>query len=218
MAAGDVSNSSKEEEQVLVVPRSLFDELGAFQGIHLDEPEKYLHKFLQPQNNKFLARGLAEEDPSWKQLIPYALLVHEGRVLHYKRGKGSGESRLATKGSLGIGGHMNPRDTGFLNVDEKGYLAGFSRELDEELTVNSPFENTMAGLLNDDSNEVGRVHLGIIHILRLERPEVAPREDDIVEPRFLTPEEIRQEPGELETWSRLCLDNLDKLLAAGRGS
>ena len=97
-------------EEILVIPRSLFDELGAFQGIETDV-ERYLDAILDPKNNFFIDRGAAEEDPSFKQLIPYCLFKHGDRYLHYVRGKSGGESRLHAKGSVGIGGHINPVDT-----------------------------------------------------------------------------------------------------------
>jgi len=97
---------AQPDENVLVVPRSLFDELGAFHGLNF-EPEKYLRALLSRGNNFFLPRAQAETDPSHKQIIPYALIAHGDTVLHYVRGKKAGEQRLVAKGSIGIGGHMN---------------------------------------------------------------------------------------------------------------
>src|SRR5437867_11041675 len=96
-------------ENVLVVKRSLFDELGAFQGLNF-EPQRYLGALLSRGNNFFLARAAAENDPTHKQIIPYAIVAHRDRVLYYIRGKKAGEQRLVAKGSIGIGGHMNDSD------------------------------------------------------------------------------------------------------------
>ena len=96
-------------ENVLVIKRSLFDELGAFQGLNF-EPERYLSALLSRGNNFFLPRDAAENAPAYKQIIPYAILAHADRVLHYVRGKKAGEQRLVAKGSIGIGGHMNDAD------------------------------------------------------------------------------------------------------------
>src|SRR5437763_16940392 len=93
------------EDNVLVIKRSLFDQLGSFQGLHF-EPRKYLDAILSRGNNFFLRRPLAEEDPSHKQIIPYVLLVHGDKVFYYVRGKRAGEQRLVAKGSIGIGGHQ----------------------------------------------------------------------------------------------------------------
>jgi len=96
-------------ENILVVRRSLLDELGAFQGLNF-EPQRYLGALLSRGNNFFLPRAAAEHDPTHKQIIPYAIITHRDRVLHYVRGKKAGEQRLVAKGSIGIGGHMNDSD------------------------------------------------------------------------------------------------------------
>ncbi|HEX2746825.1 MAG TPA: hypothetical protein VHM91_02405, partial [Verrucomicrobiales bacterium] len=80
-------------ERVLVIPRPLFDSIGAFEGFTA-EVDRYLPAFLNPENNYFLARDDAEEDPGHKQIIPYALFHCNGRFLHYVRGGKSGEKRL----------------------------------------------------------------------------------------------------------------------------
>lgn len=198
---------------VLVVRRALLEELGIFQGVSFDTA-RYLPALLSRQNNFFMPRSRAETDPTHKQIIPYALLVHEGRVLHYVRGKKAGEQRLVAKGSIGIGGHMNDTDEGLFALDREAYLAGVRREVCEELHVRTPFTNHIVALLNDDSNEVGQVHLGIIHILQLEMADVEKRESMITNLAFLTPEELRAKRDSMETWSQLCIDALDRLLAA----
>src|SRR5438067_8883194 len=135
---------SASEEMVLVVPRSLFDELGAFQGISF-EVEKYLSAFLAREKNFFMPRSRAENDPAFKQIIPYALLVHDGRVLHYVRGKKSGEQRLVAKGSIGIGGHMNQDDESLFvhSLDRGAYLEAVRREISEEVRIRSEFTNNI---------------------------------------------------------------------------
>src|SRR6266542_6473300 len=97
------------EELVLAVPRSLFEELGTFQGIQLNV-ESYLRGLLDTRHTRFLPRSQAEENPRFKQIIPYVLIKRGESLLHYVRGKGSGEKRLVAKGSIGIGGHINPID------------------------------------------------------------------------------------------------------------
>src|SRR6476620_2757146 len=109
-----------KDEMILVVRRELFDRLGAFQGLNFDV-ERYLPALLDRGNNFFTARPPAETDPSMKQIIPYVLLVHGDRVLHYVRGKKAGEQRLVAKGSIGIGGHMNDHDEGLFAVDHDAY-------------------------------------------------------------------------------------------------
>ncbi len=199
------------DENVLVVRRSLFDELGSFHGLNF-EPERYLNALLSRGNNFFLPRAQAENDPSHKQIILYALLVHEDRVLHYVRGKKSGEQRLVAKGSIGIGGHMNDTDESLFAWDEVAYRAGVEREVNEEITIRSSFEDRIVALLNDDTTEVGRVHLGIVHVFRLAEPKVEKREAMITNLAFVTRDELIARRDTLETWSQLCVDSLDQLL------
>lgn len=195
------------DENVLVVPRELFDRLGAFQGISF-ETDRFLPAILDPANNFFLSRDLAEEDPGHKQIIPYAIFRHGDRYLHYVRGGGSGEKRLAAKGSIGIGGHINDSDHAAASLDKDTYTTGVEREINEELNLTGTHRQEILGLINDDSNEVGRVHLGVVHLFTLESDEVTSAEDNITGLRFLTLEELAAERERLETWSQICLDGL----------
>jgi predicted NUDIX family phosphoesterase len=200
------------DENVLVVRRSLFDELGSFHGLNF-EPEKYLGALLSRGNNFFLPRAQAENDPSHKQIIPYALIAHGDTVLHYVRGKKAGEQRLVAKGSIGIGGHLNDTDESLFAWDEQAYRAGVEREVNEEIKIDSPFEDRIVALLNDDTTEVGRVHLGIVHVFRLAEPKVEKREAMITNLSFLDRAQLLGLRDNLETWSQLCLDSLGRLLA-----
>src|SRR5205814_2926343 len=159
------------DENILVIKRRLFDELGAFQGLNF-EPCKYLDSILLRGNNFFLPRAQAEKDPSHKQIIPYALLAHGDKVLHYVRGKRAGEQRLVAKGSIGIGGHMNETDESLFALDEAAYRTGVEREVNEEIKIDRPFDDRIVALLNDDTTEVGRVHLGIVHVFKLAQPKL----------------------------------------------
>jgi predicted NUDIX family phosphoesterase len=201
------------EENVLVIKRSLFDELGNFHGLNF-EPRKYLEAILSRGNNFFLSRAQAEKDPTYKQIIPYVLLTHAGKVLHYVRGKRAGEQRLVAKGSIGIGGHMNENDESLFALDEAAYRAGVEREVGEEISINTKFEDCIVALLNDDSNEVGQVHLGIVHVFHLAEPKVKKNEPMITELAFLDKKELLARRDSLETWSQICLDSLEKLIGS----
>lgn len=203
------------EELILVVRRALFDQLGAFQGLNFDVG-RYLPSFLSRDNNFFMPRSQAETDPTHKQIIPYVLLVHNGRVLHYVRGKKAGEQRLVAKGSIGIGGHMNDGDGGLFTLDEQHYNIVVEREIHEELNVQTLFDNRIVALLNDDSNPVGQVHLGVVHVFDLETDNVQKRESMITNLEFLTKEQLLERRDSMETWSQICVDSLDQLLAAAR--
>ncbi len=196
-------------EQVLVVPRALFDEMGAFEGIQTAEVDARMTRLLDPANHFFMDRAQAEEDPSHKQLIPYCVFRCGEKILHYTRGKSGGESRLHAKISVGVGGHINPIDTGEGRVGPEAYFAAVSRELEEELEKLGPRTSRIIALLNDESNAVGQVHLGIVHLVDLEETDVVAREDALSDLGFSPLSELRGAMFErLETWSQHCIAHL----------
>lgn len=198
-------------EQILVVTRDLFDSLGEFQGINTNV-DSYLSSLLNPENNFFMDRAVAEDDPTHKQLIPYAIFRHNGKFLNYMRSKSGGEARLHAKRSLGIGGHINPVDTREDHLGHDTYMAGVEREIDEELNIEGSYTQKVVAVLNDDSNEVGKVHLGVVHIFDLETDAVTSNEDAIADLKFSTIEELQGEMRDsLETWSQFCADILDQI-------
>jgi len=201
-----------KDEMILVVRRELLDELGAFQGL-IFNVEHYLPALLDRSNNFFTARGAAETNPSLKQIIPYVLLVHGDRVLHYVRGKKAGEQRLVSKGSIGIGGHVNDHDEGLFALDRDAYNTGVQREVTEELRVETGYTNHLVALLNDDSTEVGRVHLGVVHVFCLESENVKKGETMITDLQFLDRAQLAARADAMETWSQICFGQLDELLA-----
>ena len=202
---------STPDENVLVIRRSLFDQLGSFQGLNF-EPAKYLNMLLSRENNFFFPRAQAENDPTYKQIIPYVLLAFKNKVLYYVRGKKAGEQRLVAKGSIGIGGHMNETDESLFALDEQAYRTGVEREVNEEIEINTPFQDRIVALLNDDTTEVGQVHLGIVHIFHLAEQKVKKREAMITNLSFLTRAELMARRESLESWSQICVDSLDRLL------
>jgi len=201
-----------KEEMILVVRRTLFDELGSFQGLNFDV-DRYLPALLSRSNNFFMPRSAAESDPGFKQIIPYVILTHAGKILHYVRGKKAGEQRLVAKGSIGIGGHMNEGDEGLFAFDRNAYDAAVSREVAEELKLGSAYNNRIVALLNDDSNEVGKVHLGVVHVFDLATDDVRKGEAMITELQFLDREALAGRRDSLETWSQICFDQLDSVLS-----
>jgi predicted NUDIX family phosphoesterase len=202
----------KPDEKVLVVRRSLLDQLGTFQGFQRDA-QRYLDLFLRRENNFFEPRSTAETDPSLKQIIPYAVFTHGGRILRYVRGGKSGEKRLVAKASIGIGGHINDGDEGLFAFNEDAYRIAVEREIAEELRLGGGFTDRVAGLINDDSNEVGQVHLGVVHVVELESPDVKPGEAAIAQLEFVTPDELLAGRESLETWSQIVLDHWAEISA-----
>ncbi|MBN2511598.1 MAG: hypothetical protein JXB18_01545, partial [Sedimentisphaerales bacterium] len=180
-----------QEEQVLVIPRKELEKVGIFHGLMMDT-DKYLKAIFAPGVPRFMPRSLAEKDPSFKQIIPYVLMACDGKYLSYVRGKRAGETRLVGNRSIGIGGHINPTDDMALFGDfYETYLNAVKREVEEEVTVSTKFTNQIVALLNDDSNEVGSVHLGVVHLWTLNAPEVARREQMITQMAFMSLPELR---------------------------
>jgi predicted NUDIX family phosphoesterase len=200
-----------QDEQVLVVERKVLEQAGMFNGLAFDV-ERYLGKIFVPGVPRFMPRSQAEKDPSYKQLIPYVILAHDGKYLSYVRGKRAGETRLLGLRSIGIGGHINPIDadnsTLFAYLYEN-YLTAVEREVAEELSVETTHSDRVVALLNDESNEVGSVHLGIVHCWLLDTPKVSRREQMITQMTFMTPAELQDVRDTMETWSQLCLEGLD---------
>jgi len=196
------------DEEILVIPATVLERIGNPRGFER-RWEAYLPDLLTSDALSFQPRRLMESDPCYKQLIPYMILEwldSDGRLLlyQYTRGSGQGEKRLHAKRSIGIGGHISRVDA----AEADPYRAGMLRELQEELALGSPFSEQCAGLIYDDSNEVGRVHLGIVHRLRLEQPLVEPNEQDLVDAGFRPVDELLEQIASCETWTQLCLKAL----------
>lgn len=169
----------------------------------------------------FVERAWAENDSSLKQVIPYTLVSHEDRVFRTQRLKKGGESRLHGKLSIGIGGHINPVDGVPPRSSEPGHVdllnAGCRREIDEEIEIPGGFGLQTVGVINDESDDVGSVHFGLVHVARCETDAVTVRETEQLAGELHTvaalQEQDRAEPGRFETWSAMILPHLDRLLA-----
>lgn len=180
-----------------------------FEGIKAEGVDETVEALLRAENHFFLDRAEAEEDPSHKQLIPYCIFKSGDRVLHYTRGKAGGENRLHAKLSVGVGGHINPVDMGEGRQGAAAYYSAVQRELDEELEIACDYEMRIIGLLNDESNSVGQVHLGVVHLVELETEEVFSKEDALTHLSWATVEELNGDLFErLETWSQFCVKRL----------
>jgi predicted NUDIX family phosphoesterase len=197
-------------EQVLVIERKVLEQVGVFNGLVFDV-DRYLDKIFAPGVPRFIPRSKAEIDPSYKQLIPYVIMACSGKYLTYVRGKRAGETRLIAKRSIGIGGHINPVDNEVPLFDtdfRKMYETAVEREVAEEVSVETTHTDRIVALLNDDSTEVGSVHLGVVHYWLLDAPKVNRREQMITQMSFMTPAELQQVCDSMETWSQLCLNQL----------
>jgi predicted NUDIX family phosphoesterase len=203
---------NNKEEHVLVVPTALFHKLGLFQGF-CHEIDRYRNILLDPKNVQFRPRSEVEKDPDFKQLIPYMIFCHTGsdeiiRLFQYVRGKGMGESRLHSKRSVGVGGHLSLDDRNESVGNHDIYREGMLRELREEVVLDSEFTEQCVGLINDDGSEVGRVHLGIVHRFDLVKPNVTSNEPDLIESGFVPVNEILCDLSGFESWSSICIEAL----------
>ncbi len=197
------------EEYVMAFPTQLLRQMGIFQGVSFDTA-RHMESILNPNNHTFIKRKEAETNPEYKQLIPYALLHCEDKFFVYRRGKLLAEKRLLGSYSLGVGGHISVTDPGLFGTS---YDDGLEREINEEVSIESPYSKRIAALLNDDSNEVGKVHFGIIHILELEKPLVRPKEKSINETKFMGIDELQKDREKFENWSQICIQHIQQLMS-----
>ena len=201
--------SIANEEHILVIPESVINAIGTIDGFERDV-DRFLKPILSSDQLSFQPRGPMETDPSFKQLIPYVLLEwtdSDGRtkLFTYTRGGSSGEARLHAKRSVGIGGHISREDAA---DGADPYAVGMQRELQEEIILETDYQESREGLIYDPSNEVGQVHLGVVHRFVLQEPNVQSNEDDLAEGAFVDVDTLKSQMERLETWSQLALKAL----------
>ena len=140
----------QNEENVLVIPTAILEQAGMFQGLSRNV-EHYWTLLLDSKHFSFLPRSRAEDDPKFKQLIPYVVMKYRDQVFQYTRGQGAGEKRLRALRSIGIGGHINPVDH---SADEHPYRTGISGEVAEE-SCSKRTHGVVSRLHNDDADAGG---------------------------------------------------------------
>jgi predicted NUDIX family phosphoesterase len=198
----DWDMADKSGERVLGLATARFHQFGLFQGFRPLDRDVVAY-LLDPAYLEYRPRREAETDPSFKQLIPYVILRHGNALFHYTRGADGTEARLRARRSVGVGGHITAADdAGAANP----YRAGMLRELTEEVDIASPYRECMFGLINDDSTPVGSVHLGVVHVLDLARPDVRARETGIANAGFAPLAELLRCGEEFESWSRFAME------------
>lgn len=195
--------TDKLTERVLVVPTTHFHTLGLFHGF-TDNVEQYLPALLDPSKLSFRPRSEVETDPSYKQIIPYVVLKFQNELFYYTRGKQGTEARLQALASIGIGGHISEEDA----TGEDVYRCGMLREVEEEVYLETKYQEKCIGLINDDRTPVGQVHLGIVHLFTLAQPKVRRREEGIANAGFAEIATLRNQKESMETWSQFVLDAL----------
>ena len=192
------------DERVLGVTADQFAAVGAFAGFRPADAE-YLAALLAPSGLEFRPRSACETDPGFLQLIPYLVLRCGDLLFHYRRGAAGTEARLTARRSVGVGGHISAADAA---GGADPYRTGLLRELAEELAVGCGYRERPLGVLFDPSTPVGRVHLGVAHLLELDRPDVTPREAAVAEGGFAPVNELLASADQFESWSRLVLAEL----------
>ena len=191
-------------ERVLVLPRSDVPGGADFHGIRRADDEALADlRAAVARRGRYLDRALAEADPTNKQLIPYVVVRNGAAVFLMHRTDAGGDPRLHGKASIGVGGHLNPVDEG-----EDALLAGLRREWAEELVADWEPEFRLIGLLNDDSNPVGSVHLGVVFEVEAAGRSVDVREHDKLVGAFADAEVLAASWDRLETWSVLVAESL----------
>lgn len=190
----------KPDEDILVLQRSIiFKQCRAWQGIN--QSYQNLQQLVQ-NHGCFIPRSHAETNFAYKQIIPYLLFMFENKLFVMQRKQTAGEQRLANKFSLGIGGHI--RHTDIIN---NNLLDWARREFYEEVDYQGNQIISTLGVLNDDSNDVGKVHLGIILLIQANSDKISIR-DEHKSGIMLTKEECQALYPQMEIWSQICFDFL----------
>lgn len=186
-------------EQVLVVPRAVLPDGGRWHGLRTDGMRAFLADV--HRHASFEDREAMERDPSFKQLIPYLVLRDAERYFLMRRTRAGGDARLHDRWSIGVGGHLNPGD--------EDLAGGLRREWREELDADFEPSFTPVALLNDDTTDVGAVHLGVVFVADAAGRVVGVRETDKLVGGFATAAEVAAVRDDLETWSRLAFEALE---------
>ncbi|MEO8437497.1 MAG: hypothetical protein ABI562_03500 [Chloroflexota bacterium] len=188
------------DERVFVVPRSAVIDDAGWHGIRTDDLDGFVAAL--ERDGRYEPRDLMERDPEYKQVIPYLVLRDGDRYFLMQRTTAGGDARLHGRYSIGVGGHLNPGDGGL--------LGGLEREWDEELIADFVPAFRLVALLNDDTTEVGAVHLGAVYLADAEGRPVAIRETHKLTGAFVDPSAVEAVADRLETWSRLVLEFLER--------
>lgn len=190
---------------ILVIERKHIPEPLLKQGFN-PASESLVKSLLENPQLFFMQRDLAENDPNYKQLIPYVVFQSPKGFFSYQRGKASLETRLRMLRSLGVGGHIEKEDG---DIGQNSYIKGLWRELKEEVGIDPSNNIKLLGFINDDSNDVGKVHLGIVHLYQLETSDLESKELNLTDCKFSSISKIKEEEESFETWSRLLIPFLE---------
>jgi predicted NUDIX family phosphoesterase len=196
----------KIEESVFAVPTAKLWKLIPYKEKGFIEANSEVLKTLV-QNGQFRKRAELEEDPSFKQIIPYGIISCRDSFYLFKRTTGQREKRLHNKFTMGAGGHMNPGDPA---ASKEQYLTDeLKRELSEEVRMlnGCQIENIeFIGFINDDTIPVGRFHIGLLYHIYVSNKEVYINETDKLTAEWIDKSALPEFYEEMETWSRIVFD------------
>lgn len=198
--------NAAHDELILVVPRTLFTDIDSWHGLIPVDNSNYAA--LIEQNKQFLPRSQMEVDPSYKQIIPYLIYTYNGTYFLMQRQAKATETRLQSKYTLGIGGHIRQED-----IQGADIVTWARREFEEEVVFNGSYTIEPLGLLNDDTNDVGRVHIGFVFLLHGDSPDIKVQEE-LKSGALVTLDECKIVYSSMETWSQIIVDYLDKKYTA----
>jgi predicted NUDIX family phosphoesterase len=193
------------EEHVLVVARDRLPGGASWYGLRTEGLGACLE--LIAREGRHAPRAAMEQDPSFKQVIPYIVLRDGDRYFLMRRTRAGADQRLHDRWSIGVGGHLNPGD-GDLH-------GGLLREWHEELEADFEPAFEPLALLNDDTTDVGSVHLGVVFVADAHGRPVDVRERDKLEGSFASAVDVAAVADDLETWSRLIFEALEAAPATG---
>jgi predicted NUDIX family phosphoesterase len=193
------------EERVFVVPRAVLPDQASWYGMRTDGLDAFVAAV--ERDGRYEPRGAMEQDPSFKQVIPYLVLRDGDRYFLMRRTTAGGDARLHNLYSIGVGGHLNPGDG--------GVLGGLRREWAEEVVADFVPAFGLVALLNDDTTPVGAVHIGAVYVADAAGRPVAIRETDKLAGEFVEPAAVAAVVDRMETWSRLAFEFLEASEGAG---
>jgi predicted NUDIX family phosphoesterase len=191
------------DEHILVVKRDeLFTQYPAWNGLNKEHTDYFIK--LVEQKKEFIPRSVAEEDATYKQIIPYLIFRYGERYFLMQRQSQASESRLQSKYSLGIGGHIRQED-----IQQSSIFSWAQREFHEEVKYTDAMSFRPVGVLNDDTNSVGQVHLGIVMLIQGQTPNIQVK-SELKSGKLYGVRELELYQDRMESWSQILLAHLLK--------
>lgn len=192
--------TKKIDEKILVISQKILFGKTAPQGLIAGNPEEY---FSLIQNHKqFLWRSEMEVDESYKQIIPLFVFMHEDKIFLMQRSKKAGDARLQSMYTVGIGGHVREED-----LKEASIQSWVLREFEEEVDYCGTLKIEPIGMINDDSNAVGRVHAGFIFLAHGSDDAISIK-SELQSGKLVSLEDALSKGDKLESWTRMIIEHL----------